>query len=131
MFGGDRKGANLFGNSLLALDARTGKRLWHFQAVHHDLWDYDLTAAPKLLTVRHQGQNVDVVALPTKSGFVYVFNRETGVPLWPIEERPVPPSDVPGESSWPTQPFPSKPPPFARHRFTADDVNPHLPESER
>lgn len=130
-YGANRAGANLFGNCLLALDARTGKRLWHFQAVHHDLWDYDLTAAPKLLTVRHQGQNVDVVALPTKSGFVYVFNRETGVPLWPIEERPVPQSDVPGESSWPTQPFPSRPPPFARHRFTADDINPHLPESER
>ena len=78
MYGGDRKGANLFGNSLLALDARTGKRLWHFQTVHHDLWDYDLTTAPKLLTVRHNGKPVDIVAQPTKFGLLYVFDRVTG-----------------------------------------------------
>jgi quinoprotein glucose dehydrogenase len=131
MFGGDRKGANLFGNSLLALDARTGKRLWHFQTVHHDIWDYDLTTAPKLLTVRHNGKPRDIVAQATKFGLLYVFDRVTGEPLWPIEERPVPKSDVPGEESWPTQPFPTKPEPFARLTFTADDVNPHLEEAER
>ena len=131
MFGGDRKGANLFGNSLLALDARTGKRLWHFQTVHHDIWDYDLTSAPKLLTVRHQGKSVDVVAQPTKFGLLYVFDRVTGTPLWPIEERPVPKSDVPGEESWPTQPFPTHVPPFARLKFGVEDINPHLDEAER
>ncbi len=131
LFGGDRKGANLFGNSLLALEARTGKRLWHFQAVHHDIWDYDLTTAPKLLTVRHNGTPRDIVAQPTKFGLLYVFDRVTGDPLWPIEERPVPKSDVPGEESWPTQPFPTRPPPFARLAFTADDINPHLDEAER
>jgi quinoprotein glucose dehydrogenase len=130
-YGGDRKGANLFGNCLLALDARTGKRLWHFQVVHHDLWDYDLTTAPKLLTVRRNGKPVDVVAQPTKLGFLYVFDRVTGAPIWPIEERPVPKSDVPGEETWPTQPYPINPPPFARQTFTADDINPHLDEAER
>ncbi len=131
MYGGDRKGAGLFGDCLLALDIRTGKRLWHFQVVHHDLWDYDPTAAPKLLTVRHNGKMVDIVALPTKFGLLYVFNRVTGEPLWPIEERPVPQSDVPGEQSWPTQPFPTVPPPFARLKFGPDDINPYLDEEER
>ncbi len=131
MFGGDRKGANLFGNSLLALDARTGKRLWHFQTIHHDLWDYDLTTAPKLLTVRHNGKPVDIVAQATKFGLLYVFNRVTGEPLWPIEERPVPKSDVPGEESWPTQPFPTNPPPFARLKFGVEDINPHLDDAEK
>jgi len=131
MFGGDRKGANLFGNCLLALDARTGKRLWHFQTVHHDLWDYDLTTAPKLLTVRHNGAMVDIVAQPTKFGLLYVFNRVTGEPLWPIEERPVPKSDVPGEESYPTQPFPTKPPPFARLKFDINDLNPYLDDHEK
>jgi quinoprotein glucose dehydrogenase len=131
LYGANRKGTNLFGNCLLALDARTGKRLWHFQAVHHDLWDYDLAAAPKLLTVRNEGRTVDVVAQATKTGFVFVFNRETGEPLWPIEERAVPLSDTPGEQSWPTQPFPSKPPPFSRHSFTANDLNPHLDAAEK
>ena len=131
LYGADRKGANLFGNCLLALDARTGSRLWHFQAVHHDLWDYDLTTAPKLLTVKHNGKMVDVVAQASKSGFVYVFNRVTGEPLWPIEERPVPQSDVPGEESWPTQPFPTKPPPFARQTFAVDDVNPYVDSAEK
>jgi quinoprotein glucose dehydrogenase len=130
-YGGNRKGQNLFGNSLVALDARTGKRLWHFQFVHHDLWDYDLPAAPKLLTVRHNGKMLDAVAQPTKMGFLFVFDRVTGEPLWPIEERPVPKSDVPGEQSWPTQPFPTVPPPFARQKFNADDINPFIPEEER
>lgn len=130
-YGANRKGADLFGNSLLALDARTGKRLWHFQMVHHDLWDYDVPTAPKLLTVRHEGKMVDVVAQPTKQGFLFVFDRATGQPLWPVEERPVPQSDVAGEESWPTQPFPTLPPPFARQSFTEKDVNPFLPEAEQ
>ena len=124
LYGGDRAGDNLFGNSLVALDARTGKRLWHFQTVHHDLWDYDLAAAPKLLTVQHEGRRVDIVAQAAKTGFLYVFDRVTGKPLWPIEERPVPKSDVPGEISSPTQPFPTRPEPFARQVFRLEDVNP-------
>jgi glucose dehydrogenase len=130
-YGGNRHGANLFGNSLVALDARTGKRIWHYQLVHHDLWDYDNPAAPKLITVKHDGKNVDAVAQPTKQGFLFVFDRVTGNPLWPIEERPVPKSDVPGEESWPTQPFPTKPPPFARQSFTEKDINPFLPEADK
>jgi quinoprotein glucose dehydrogenase len=131
LYGADRKGANLFGNTLLALDARTGKRLWHFQAVHHDLWDYDLTTAPKLMTIRHNGKNVDIVAQATKFGFLYVFDRVTGQPIWPIEERSVPKSDVPGEESWPTQPFPTKPPPYSRVKLSLDEINPHLDAAER
>ena len=130
-YGADRTGQNLFSDCLLALDARTGKRLWHFQAVHHDLWDYDLVTAPKLLTVRHEGKMVDVVAQPTKFGFLYVFDRVTGEPLWPIEERKVPQSDVPGEQSWPTQPFPTKPPAYARQKFTAEDVNPYADPADQ
>jgi quinoprotein glucose dehydrogenase len=133
-FGGDRKGANLFANCLLALDARTGKRLWHFQAVHHDIWDYDLTTAPKLLTIRdpaRPGQTIDVVAQATKFGVLYVFDRVTGKPIWPIEERAVPKSDVPGEAAWPTQPFPTHPAPYARLKFGVEDLNPYLDEAER
>ena len=125
-YGADRTGAGLFGDCLLALDARTGKYLWHFQAVHHDLWDYDLTTAPKLLTVKHDGKMVDIVAQAGKNGFLYVFDRVTGKPIWPIEERPVPQSDMPGEHSWPTQPFPTAPPPFAQQSFTPNDVDPYI-----
>ena len=130
-YGADRNGADLFADCLLALDARTGKRLWHFQMVHHDIWDYDDGTAPKLLTVRHDGKLVDVVAQVTKQGFVWVFDRVTGAPLWPIEERPVPRSDMPGEETWPTQPFPVKPPPFARQKFTVDDLSPFLSPEDR
>ena len=130
-YGADRIGQNLFANSIIALDARNGKRLWHFQTVHHDLWDYDLPAGPKLLTVKHDGKNVDVVIQPTKHGFLFVLDRVTGQPLWPIEERPVPKSDVPGEQAWPTQPFPTKPPPFARQALTEKDVSPFMPEAEQ
>jgi glucose dehydrogenase len=130
-YGGNRHGANLYGNSIVALDARTGERLWHFQTVHHDLWDYDIPQAPKLLTVRHDGREIDAVAQATKQGFLFVFDRVTGEPLWPIEERPVPQSDVPGEQSWPTQPFPTAPPPFARQSFTLEDINRHLPEADQ
>jgi len=125
-YGADRLGQNLFADCLLALDARTGKRLWHFQTVHHDLWDYDNVSAPQLVTVRHDGHTIDAVALAGKTGFLYVFDRVTGKPLWPIEERPVPKSDIPGERAWPTQPFPTRPAPFARLTFTVDDVNPWL-----
>jgi quinoprotein glucose dehydrogenase len=130
-YGGDRPGNNLYANSLVALDARTGRRLWHYQLVHHDVWDYDLPAAPKLLTIRRDGRAIDVVAQPTKHGFLFVFDRMTGEPIWPIEERPVPQSDVPGERTSPTQPFPTKPAPFARQSFTERDINPHLPADER
>ncbi len=131
LYGADRAGNNLFGNSLLALDARTGKRRWHFQIVHHDLWDYDLASAPKLLTVRHNGKSVDIVAQAGKTGFLYVFERLTGKPLWPIEERPVPRSEVPGEVSSATQPFPTKPPPFSRQTFQPGDVNPFVSAEEQ
>ncbi len=129
-YGADRKGANLFGNCLIALDAQTGKRLWHFQVVHHDIWDFDNNAAPQLTPIRHNGRNVDVVAMAGKTGFLYVFDRVTGAPIWPIEERPVPKSEMPGEESWPTQPFPTNPPPFAKQAFTMDDINPYAIVSE-
>ncbi len=125
-YGGDRIGQDLFGDCLLALNARTGKLLWYFQMVHHDIWDYDNTTAPKLLTIRHDGQMVDVVAQAGKTGWLYVFNRVTGEPIWPIEERPVPQTDVPGEKTWPTQPFPTAPPPFARQAMTEQDLSPYI-----
>jgi quinoprotein glucose dehydrogenase len=130
-YGANRPGANLFGDSLLALDARTGKRIWHYQMVHHDIWDYDNSTAPQLLTVTHDGKRIEVVAEAAKEGFVWVFHRETGEPLWPVEERPVPKSDMPGEQTWPTQPFPTVPPPFARQSFTANDLNPFISSDER
>ena len=130
-YGANRTGANLFGDCLIALNARTGKLIWYFQMVHHDIWDYDNATSPMLLTVRHNGKMVDVVAQAGKEGFVWVFNRETGEPLWPIEERAVPRSDMPGEVTWPTQPFPSKPPPFARQSFTVKDLNPFMETEER
>lgn len=125
-YGADRIGDDLFADSLLALDARTGKLLWHYQLIHHDLWDYDANAAPQLLTVEHDGAQVPIVAQASKQGFLYVLNRLTGRPLWPIEERPVPKSAMPGEVASPTQPFPSNPPPFARQTFTLADLDPYL-----
>jgi len=124
-YGADRIGMDLFSDCLLALDARTGKRLWHFQMVHHDLWDFDPTAAPQLITVNKDGKKIDAVVQATKQGFVYVLDRVTGQPVWPVEERPVPKSDVPGEQSWPTQPF-STLPPSARQVVKADDLTPYL-----
>ena len=129
-YGADRPGANLFGTSIVALDARTGKRLWHFQMVHHDLWDFDNNAAPQLTTIRHNGRSRDVVAVAGKTGWLYVFDRVSGEPIWPIVERPVPKSDMPGEVTWPTQPFPTNPPPFAKQEMTVEDVNPYLPPDE-
>lgn len=122
-YGADRKGENLFGNSLVALDAATGKLIWHFQTIHHDLWDYDLPAPPNLVTIERGGKKIDAVALTSKVGFLYVFNRETGEPIFPIEERNVPPSLIPGEEAWPTQPFPLKPSPYVRQTMTDDDFN--------
>lgn len=130
-WGVDRPGNNLFGNSLLALDAQTGRRLWHFQTVHHDLWDYDLVTAPKLLTLTHNGKPVQAVAQATKTGYIYTFERKSGRPLFPIIEQDVPQSDIPGEGASPTQPIPVAPPPFAVQRFTIDDINPNLPETQR
>jgi quinoprotein glucose dehydrogenase len=121
-YGADRKGENLYGNCIVALDAATGKHIWHFQTIHHDLWDYDLPAPPNLVTVMKDGKKVDAVAQTSKVGFLYVLNRETGASLFPIEERKVPASDVPGEAAWPTQPFPLKPAPYARQSMTVDDL---------
>ncbi len=129
--GADRHGIGLYGDCILALDARTGKRLWYFQTVHHDLWDYDLTAAPQLITVQHDGKAVDAVAVAGKTGFLYVFNRVTGEPLWPIVERPVPKSEMPNEESWPTQPFPTVVPPFNRQTVTVDDLNPYYDSAKK
>ncbi len=121
-WGGDRYGENLFANSLIALDATTGRRLWHYQIVHHDLWDLDLPAPPTLLTVTHQGKRIDAVAQGTKHGLLFAFDRVTGAPLWPIREQPTVPSRLPGVKVWPTQPVPEKPAPLMRQRYTADDV---------
>ncbi len=122
-YGGNRHGTNLFANCVLALDAATGKRLWHFQIVHHDLLDKDLPCPPILLTVTHKGEKIDAVAQGTKHGLLFVFNRVTGEPLWPIEERSVPQSKLLGEQAWPTQPFPTKPPPLMRQRYTEADAS--------
>ena len=126
-YGGNRIGANLFANTLLALDARTGKRIWHFQTVHHDVWDRDLPAAPNLVSVTRRGRRVDAVAQITKSGFVFAFDRESGEPLFPIEERAVPASDLDGEQTWPTQPMPLLPAPFARQSITERDLSDQSP----
>jgi quinoprotein glucose dehydrogenase len=121
-YGKDRIGKNLFGNSVVALDAATGKYRWHFQTVHHDLWDYDLPAPPNLITVVHKGKKIDAVAQTSKLGYIYTFNRDTGEPLFPILEKPVPASDIPGEQAWPTQPIPTKPAPYSRQFVTKDDI---------
>ena len=124
-YGAPRKGANLFANTLLALNARTGERIWHFQFVRHDIFDRDAPAPPNLITVTHDGKKIDAVAQVTKQGFVFVFDRVTGEPLFPIEEVPTPPSDVPGEEAWPAQPLPVVPLPYARQTLTEADINPY------
>ena len=121
-WGGNRLGENLFANSIIALDASTGKRIWHYQTVHHDIWDRDLPAPPNLVTINHNEKIIDAVAQVTKSGYVFLFHRDTGLPLFPIEERKVPKSDLIGEEAWETQPFPLKPPPFSRQRFTENEI---------
>lgn len=130
-WGGNRKGQNLYANCILALNAETGERKWHYQTIHHDLWDRDLPASPILATLSHEGKLVDAVVQTTKSGHVYVLNRDTGQPLFPVEELAVPKSDLEGEDSWPTQPLPVKPPPFARQEFTAQMINKMTPEIEK
>lgn len=127
-YGGHRLGDNLFANSLVALDASSGERLWHFQMVHHDLWDYDPPAAPNLVDIIVDGEQIPAVAQVTKHGFVFVFNRITGEPVWPIEELPVPATDVPGDRESPTQPYPTKPPPFERQSLTENDLIDFTPE---
>jgi len=127
-YGGHRHGDNLFAESLVCLDATTGKRVWHFQGVHHGLWDYDFPAAPILVDITVNGRRINAVAQVSKQAFVYVFDRRTGVPVWPIEERPVPQSSAPGEKAAPTQPFPTKPPAFDRQGLIDDDVIDFTPE---
>ncbi len=127
-YGGHRKGDNLFAESIVCLDANTGKRAWHFQTVHHGIWDHDLPAPPNLVTIHVDEKTIDAVVVLGKTGFAYVFDRVTGEPVWPIEERAVPESDVPGERTSPTQPFPTKPPPFSKQGFTLDDVIDFTPE---
>ena len=127
-FGGYRPGENLFGNSVLALDAKTGERVWHFQATHHELWDYDFPTAPILVDIEVEGVLVKALVQLSKQGFAYVLDRATGEPVWPIEEREVPESDVPGEWTSPTQPFPTKPPAFERQGISEDDLIDFTPE---
>ena len=125
-WGGDRHGQTLFADCVLALNARSGKLIWYYQTVHHDVWEYELVPAPQLVTVHIKGKPVDVVAAASKSGYLYVLNRDTGKPIWPIVEKPVPQSDVPGEQLWPTQPFPTAPPPFERMTYTVKDVGSNI-----
>jgi quinoprotein glucose dehydrogenase len=127
-YGGNRPGANLFAESLVAVDLNTGKRRWHFQFVHHGIWDMDMSCAPILANITVNGRPVKAVAVPTKQAFLYVFNRETGEPVWPIEERPVPKGEVPGEWYSPTQPFPTKPPAYERQGLVIDDLIDFTPE---
>jgi len=127
-YGGFRPGDNLFGTSILALDVQTGERVWHFQTVHHDIWNFDNPAAPVLLDVVVDGRPVPIAVETTKQGFAYTFNRETGEPVWPMEERPVPQSEIPGEQLSPTQPFPTKPAAFELQGLTEDDLIDFTPE---
>jgi quinoprotein glucose dehydrogenase len=130
-YGGFRKGKNLFANSLLALDAATGKYKWHFQVVHHDLWDRDLAANPNLVTINHDGKQIDAIAQTTKHGYIFMFDRTNGKPVFPIVEKPVPTQALPGEEPWPTQPIPTLPQPFARQMFNPEDVTDLSPETHQ
>jgi quinoprotein glucose dehydrogenase len=126
-YGGHRPGANLYGNSLVAIDVKTGQRKWHFQMVHHDIWDYDTPMAPNVLDITVNGQRRKAIAQTTKQGWVYTFDRVTGEPIWPIVERPVLQSEVPGEKAWPTQPIPTKPPPYAQQGLVEADLIDYTP----
>ena len=131
LYGGHRPGNNLFSDSLVAVDVKTGQRKWHFQIAHHPIWDYDLSSAPLLADITVDGRAIKAVALPTKEGFLYVFDRITGQPVWPIPERPVPQSTVPGEKTSPTQPIPTKPPAYSRTGVTEDDLIDFTPDLKR
>ena len=131
-YGGNRKGKDLFANSILALDATTGKRLWSYQVIHHDLWDFDIPQAPKLITIHKDGKDIPALIQATKFGYLFVLDRRTGKPVWPIKETPVPKSDVPGEQAWPTQPRPTWPEPFARQGvFTPEMINPYISDEDQ
>jgi len=130
-YGAHRKGTNLYANSLVALDAATGKYIWHYQVVHHDLWDRDLPANPNLVTIKHNGKTIDAVAQITKHGYIFMFDRTNGQPIFPIEERPVPQNALPGEQPWPTQPIPTLPQAFARQHFGPEDVTDLSPETHK
>ena len=130
-YGADRKGTNLYANCVVALDALTGKLRWYYQMVHHDLWDYDISAPPALIVVKRGGKTIPAIAQITKMGLLFILDRSTGRPVFGVEERPVPKSDTPGEESWPTQPFPLKPPPLARMSMTKNDITRRTPEAER
>ena len=130
-YGADRKGLDLFSNCLVALDAATGKLVWYYQMVHHDIWDYDMPAQPVLIMLRRDGRDIPAIAQVTKMGFVFILDRLTGKPLFPVEERPVPKSDVPGEAAWPTQPFPVKPLPLVRQSLSESDISTVTLESKR
>ena len=130
-YGADRKGLDLFSNCLVALDAATGKLVWYYQMVHHDIWDYDMPAQPVLIMLRRDGRDIPAIAQVTKMGFVFILDRLTGKPLFPVEERPVPKSDVPGEAAWPTQPFPVKPLPLVRQSLSESDISIVTLESKR
>ena len=127
-WGGNRIGQNLFANCILALNVRTGERIWHYQAVHHDIWDYDIPCPPNLVQVKQDGKLIDAVAQPTKMGHLFVLDRETGKPIFPVEEVPVPQSTIPGEETWPTQPFPPPTLRYAQQSFTAEEVSDRTPE---
>ena len=130
-YGGKRKGSDLYADCMLALDAATGKQKWHFQFLHHDTWDYDPSSAPVLLTVNHDGKKIDAVAQTTKTGFVFLFDRDNGNPLFPVVETPMDTvTDLTGEKIWPTQPIPQKPAPQVRQALTQKDVNPYLSKTE-
>jgi glucose dehydrogenase len=130
-YGADRKGKNLFGNSLVVLNADTGKLVWYFQIVHHDTWDYDLESAPVLMDVVHGASKIPAVAIIGKNGLLFILDRRDGKPIYGVEERPTPASEIPGEASWPTQPYPLKPPPLGRHSFSPDDIATVTPEHKK
>ena len=131
LYGGHRLGDNLFADSIVAIEIATGNRVWHYQAIHHDVWDFDLPNAPILVDITVDGRPVKALAQPSKQAFLYVLDRATGAPVWPIEERPVPSSDVPGEVTSPTQPFPTKPPPYDRQGISVDDLIDFTPDLRR
>lgn len=130
-YGADREGKDLFGNSLVVLDANTGKLVWYFQTVHHDVWDYDLESAPVLINVEHHGEKIPAVAIIGKAGLMFILDRRNGKPIFGVEEKPVPASEVPGEHSWPTQPFPVKPLPLGRRSFSPDEIASVTPEQKK